>query len=244
MKWFCLICVFGCLAASPATLPTTAPSGLDPNLWARMKQVDARAAGIADLTADFQQRKFTPLLKKPMTSTGTVLARGDLMLWDTRAPEPTLMRVDANQIQVYYPKQKTLEVYPLAGRLAELARSPVPRLATLLDYFSFTPATADDVPEAGAPDRLALRMMPTDKTIAEHVEHVSVLIDSAHGFILALNVIDPDGERTEIRFSNVKTNTKLDDARLELKLPDGVRTVHPLEGLEPPPPPHSSPAPR
>ncbi len=213
------------------TLPAAAPAGIDAPLWASMKQVDARASAIADLTADFEQLKFTPLLKKPMTSSGTVLAKGNIMLWTTRVPEPTVMRVDETEIQVYYPTQKTVEIYPLSGRLAELASSPVPRLAALLDHFSFLPAPVEDLGEKSGPGRLALRMIPTDKTIAEHVARASVLIDSDRGFILALKMTDPDGEHTEIRFSNVRTNTNLDKARLMLTLPQGVKTVHPLEGV-------------
>lgn len=224
------------LADVSTTLPAAAPAGIDAALWAHMKQIDARASAIADLTADFEQFKFTPLLKKPMTSRGVVLAKGNVMLWTTRLPEPTVMRVDENQIQVYYPNQKTAEIYPLSGRLAELASSPVPRLASLLEHFSFSPASVEDFGEKSDRGRLALRMVPSDKSIAEHVQSVSVLIDSDHGFILSLKMVDPDGERTEIRFSNVKTNTNLENARLGLSLPEGVKTVRPLEGIGSPNP--------
>src|SRR5438128_558721 len=91
-------------AEGPSTLPTTPPAGVYPALWARMLQTDAKAAAIQDLTADFEQKKFTPLLKKPMTSTGTVWAKQSAMLWETRQPEPTVMRVDEREVSIYYPK--------------------------------------------------------------------------------------------------------------------------------------------
>ena len=217
-------------AEAPTTLPAAAPQGIDAATWERMKQIDAKAAAIQTLSADFEQSKITPLLKKPMVSAGSVLAKGEVMRWDTRTPEPTLMRVDERQIEIFYPNQKTAEIYPLLSRLAELASSPVPRLATLLDHFSFSPASASDLGQKPDPGQLALRMTPTDKAVAEHVQSGLVLIDAEHGFILALTLTDPDGERTDLRFSNVKINPDLEDSRLKLQLPEGTRIVHPLEG--------------
>jgi outer membrane lipoprotein-sorting protein len=227
-----------CLAASPATLPATVPAGIDGVLWERMKSIDAKAETIADLTANFEQEKFTPLLKKPLVSKGTVVAKGSAMLWDTRSPEPTLMRVDENEVAIYYPNHKTAEVYPLAGQLAAMSSSPVPRLATLLQHFKFAPAAAKDLGERDNPGRLAFRLTPTDSAIREHVDNVCVLIDADHGFILIFQLIDADGERTVIRFSDVKVNTKIDDSRLRLSLPAAVKIVHPLEDLGPPQPGH------
>jgi len=47
------------------------------------------------------------------------------------------MRIDEKEITLYYPKQKTAEVYPMAGQFGAMSSSPVPRLATLLRLFTF-----------------------------------------------------------------------------------------------------------
>jgi outer membrane lipoprotein-sorting protein len=89
--------------------------------------------------------------------------------------------------------------------------------------------------DADRADRLALRLTPSanssDKTLREHVDNVLVLIDTERAFILAFQMTDADQERTVIRFSNVKTNASIDDARLRLHLPPGIKTVRPLENL-------------
>ena len=104
------------------SLPSSPPKGVDAALWARMVAVDTKAGKIIDLTADFEQQKFTQLLKKPMISTGTVHAKGTAMLWDTRTPEPTMMRVDESEVQILYPHQNTVEIYPLAGQWVAMPR--------------------------------------------------------------------------------------------------------------------------
>ncbi len=225
----------GVTRAAPATLPSDPPAGLDPATWERMTKIDQKSQAIVDLSADFEQQKFTPLLKKPMTSTGTVKAKGSAMYWDTKSPSATLMRVDEKQISLFYPQQKTVEIYPIAGDLAALASSPLPHLSMLLNHFKFAPAAAKDMGATDDDAHLTLRLTPIDEDIRKHVDHVTVLIDAGHGFILAFELIDGDGERTVIHFSNVKMNTAMKDEALQLSLPAGTKTVHPLENLGPPP---------
>ena len=232
---FAIACFSAAAGAAPTTFPASPPTGLDAATWERMTKIDQRAQAIVDLSADFEQQKFTPLLKKPMTSSGTVKAKGAAMFWDTRAPSPTLMRVDEKQISLYYPQQKTLEIYPIAGDLAALASSPLPHLSMLLDHFKFAPSAAKDMGAADDDAHLALRLTPLDEDIRKHIDHVTVLIDAGHGFILAFELIDGDGERTVIHFSNVKTNTGMPDDALQIALPAGTKTVHPLENLRTPP---------
>jgi outer membrane lipoprotein-sorting protein len=217
--------------AVAGNLPTTAPSGLDTMLWERMKSIDHAAAQIADLTADFVQQKSTALLKNPMISTGTVWARGSKMLWSSRTPEPTVMQLDEKQLTLFYPDQKTAEIYPLNSQLAQLAASPVPRLADLLEHFNFAVASSKDLGAEPNPSQAAFLLTPTDEDIREHVANVTVLIDAKAGFILTFKMVDTDGDITVLRFSNLKTNTKFDDARLRLELPADVKIVHPLENL-------------
>jgi len=220
-------------AAAAGNLPTTAPAGLDATLWERMKLIDRAAGQISDLTADFEQQKSTALLKNPIVSTGAVWARGSEMLWKSRTPEPTILQVDGKQLTLFYPNQKTAEIYPLSGQIAQLTASPVPRLGDLLEHFSFAAASSDDLGAQPDPNQEAFRLTPTDQDIRQHVQKVTVLIDAKAGYILALKMVDTDGETTALRFSNVKINTNFEDSRLRLELPADVKRVHPLENVGP-----------
>ena len=211
-------------AAGPATLPT------DPALLAKLAAVDAKVAQLHDVTADFTQQKFTPLLKKPLTSTGRVIGKGDRTLWLTEKPEPTSMAVDAGGIRLFYPSQNVVEIYPVQGQLASLASSPLPRLSVLEKFFRF-----ESMP-GGDDTTLKVKLTPTDDTIRDHVDEVDVVLDTSTGIIRSATNIDADGDRTVLTFANVRTDTGLDDAALDLKLPAGTRTVKPLEGLGDSPP--------
>jgi hypothetical protein len=144
------------------------------------------------------------------------------------------MQVTEKEVTLYYPKQRTAEVYAMGGKFAMITSFPVPRLGTLLQHFKFAPIAAKDFGERDEPGRLAFRLTPIDAAIREHVDNVCVIVDADLGLVLVFQLIDADGERTVIRFSDVKVNAGVDDARLRLELPAGAKVVHPLENLPPP----------
>ena len=192
-----------------------------------MVQINERGAKIQFLTADFSQEKITPLLKKPLVSRGRIHVSGPLMRWDTSQPEPTVMRIGEKEVELYYPKQKVVEIYPVDERLGSLAASPLPRLDVLKRFFRF-----EEVAEANSSDKLALKLTPIDESLAKHVEHVQVLLDVQQGYILRAEMLDADGDRTVITFSNISTDNRPPDVSLKIDLPPDVKITRPLEGLQ------------
>ena len=231
MHQFGLIILIGALAVAPATQPS-----VDPALWARMIEIDARAGRINSLVGDFEQRKFTPLLRKPLLSTGRVRVKGATMRWDTEKPEKSVLFVTDKEVKIYYPAQASVEIYAIDQRLAELASSPLPRLAALKDRFSFMQIPVADMDKsADAAKFMALKLIPAQDELRQHVQDVKVLLEMAAGYIVQVELTDADGDRTVDRFVNVQLNGEVGD--LELKTPPGTKISRPLEGLGNQPPP-------
>ena len=220
---------------TPTTPPTSRPANVDPAAWQRMLDIDARAGKIEDLTADFEQQKFTAMLKKPLVSSGVVAVRGSAMLWDTRKPESSQLQIDTKEVRIYYPAQRTIEVYQIQQKLGQLAASPLPRLAVLREHFSFEPIPVGEMGEkddTATENFFAVRMTPIDPELREHVEAVRVLLDAQRGLIIRLEMRDPDGDRTLISFANVKTNVGLKDGDLRIAAPADVKITRPLAAVE------------
>ena len=213
------------LALHYCTVARAAP--LDDATIKRLEAADAKGAAIKDLTAAFEQKKFSPLLKKPLVSRGTIRAAGEAMLWLTESPEPTRLRIDGRSIQLLYVNQKSLEVYPLKGKLASMATSPLPRLATLREKFDLA---ADP---AAKPGTLSVLLTPKDAELKPFIERVRVTLNEAVGVVETFELTDPDGERTEITFSDPKPNTGLTAKDLDLAVPPGTKTTHPLDAAAP-----------
>ena len=212
--------------------PTSRPANIDPATWTRMIDIDAKSAQVKDLTADFEQQKFTAMLKKPLVSSGKVFVRGSAMLWDTRKPEPTALQVTATEARIYYPSQNTIEVYQIQQKLAELAASPLPRLSTLLAHFNFEPLAISEMGEKDEQKFLAVKMTPSEAEMREHIDEIHVLLNAQTGLIERMEMRDPDGDRTVMTFSNAKINGSLRDSDLQLHAPADVKITHPLAAIE------------
>ena len=195
--------------------------------------INAKTAAVKSLTADFEQSKFTPLLKKPLISSGTVVSAGGTSLWTTLKPQATSMRVTDHEIRIFYPAQQTVEIYPLTGQLGALAASPLPDLSTLKRFFSLDRMSAADVDKAASDDTcLAVKLTPIDPELGTHVKEVHVLLDRTTGAIRQVDNLDPDGDVTKMAFNNVKLDAALPADALKLVVPDGTKQVHPLAGMD------------
>jgi outer membrane lipoprotein-sorting protein len=216
--------IVACLACFTAAAMPCAASAEDAKLAARLDDIDRRAGQTADLSGVFRQEKHTALLKKPLVSTGRIRMKGPVVRWDTEQPEPAVLHSDGREIRLYYPRQSVVEVYPIDRRLSDLAASPLPRLAALRDHFRI---------EAGGTPRdpartIEIRLIPTDKLLAEHVDEVRVTLDVPSACVTKVEMFDADGDTTVIQFTDVKTNTGIKDSELDLVLPAGTKVSRPL----------------
>lgn len=220
--------------AVPAQAPP-APADVDPVLWNRLQDIGRVASKIETLTADFTQRRHTSLLKEPLESSGQVLVKGGRTIWHTVKPRKNDMLITDDELRLYYPEEKLLEIYPIGRRGGELAASPVPRLETLVEYFtirSVATTMIEDEQIADAVTRgdlLAVRLVPHDPELARHLSQIDVFIRTETAYARRVEMTDTEGERTVLVFENVKTNEPLDDARLRLDVADDVRISRPLQ---------------
>jgi len=225
-----MVCAAAALMSGAQPVPT---QPIPPRTALKELQVlddlDRRSAMVQDLQAEFQQRKFTALLKEPLVSSGTILVKGDRVRWDTKRPHPTITTIDPAELRIYYPEQRTVEVYPVTGELSRLTASPIPRMSELAKDFTITVVEAS--PDEPASERGAVRVLltPIHEAVREHVKEVRVLIDQETGCARRLDITDMDGERTEVVFSRTRINTGLNENDLELKVPKDTVIVRPLE---------------
>ncbi|MCH8147699.1 MAG: outer membrane lipoprotein carrier protein LolA [Planctomycetes bacterium] len=215
-----------CCAATKAGDEFQSPNA---DFHARLEAVDRLAASITDLTSRFVEQKHTALLKKPMVSKGRVRMKGSHTRWETDAPHRTTMLMDAKRVRIHYPRRKVVEVYPIDDQLRQLFVSPVPRWAPLRDRFFVEPIPAGDVPDEYQ-DRerfLAVRLTAKDDSLQRFVARVDVVLDTTTGCAARVDMIDGDGERTTITFSETTTNSGLGDRHFDFAAPEGTKVVYP-----------------
>jgi outer membrane lipoprotein-sorting protein len=200
----------------------------------RLEEIDKAIGAITDLRAEFEQRRHTPLLKVPMMSSGRVVLRAERVRWDTVRPRPSVMTIDRHEVRIYDPEAEVLEVYELGGSLAEFSGSPLPRLETLRRNFSLAPMAPRDLGAPAGDDRyVGIELTPATEDLREHVSRVRVVLDTSVPCVNVIEIVDADGERTEIRFTEVRINTGVKESELTLEVPAGTRVSRPLGAAQP-----------
>ena len=227
----------------PDAPAATAPAPKSDDLSARLDALDKKIAAIKDLSADFEQQKKTALLKKPLTSSGTIKLKGDKTRWDTTKPHPTVMTIDAKEVRIYYPQQKTVEVYPVQGEMAKLASSPLPRIPVIREQFDIAEIKATDIDANATGDLLALSLTPKSNALKEHIDTIRVMVDLTTACARTVEIKDADGDLTTITFTSIRVDAGISDKDVELTTPKGTTTSRPLEGGAPKQPDAPSPKP-
>ena len=223
-----LICAV--LMQAPGSRPA---SPADSTEFSQMlRQIDERGLQVRDVTARFKQIKHTALLREPMRSEGTVRIRRNgqtaLMRWETTKPHPTTIVTTESELQIYYPRQALLEIYPLESGLAQLAGSPLPQMEFARKYFTIDECKWEGLDSSQADRRLAVRLTPIEERLREHVLEVRVLIDTQTACIISAEIDYPDNERLVLEFSEIRLNTGVEESELRLKVGADVEVTHPL----------------
>ncbi|HEY3358513.1 MAG TPA: outer membrane lipoprotein carrier protein LolA, partial [Polyangia bacterium] len=186
-------------ASQPA--PKGAPSVAD--LLARVEQA---RAGTETLVADFTQRKRLSLFKDELTSKGSLkFKRPNRLRWEYVAPEKSVILFDGARVTVRAPGAPP-EVYDLAKQPG--MQAVFDRILVWLGRGSLADAAKDyDVKVVGP---AALRLTPKG-SLAKHLIDVEMRFDAAWQ-LAYVQVREKSGDQTQITFTNLRRNVKLDDA--------------------------------
>jgi outer membrane lipoprotein-sorting protein len=196
-----------------------------------LKQLDEKVALISDLTADYQERKFLPFLKEPLTSMGTLYATQDASKWENRTPSKSTMVIGRSEVRIYYIDRNVVEVFKIDQQMRRLTVSALPNLSKLKESFDMeTIPLAERGKDAQAPFRSALRLRPITESLKKHVSELRLLIDTRSGVAVRVEWTAPEGDRTVLTFSKIRLNQGLANDDLALKVPVDAKITHPLGG--------------
>lgn len=195
----------------------------------RLEALDARAAKIHGLRARFEQRKHTPMLKRPMVSRGTLTVLGPRSRWETTEPHPSVMTIDESSLRIYYPEHRVQEVFLIGQDVRMVSGSPLPRLSLLRELFEISEASEEvEAKESDGERWLALALRPKTDAFREHVHRVVVVIDTQVPIARRIVMEMADGDRTEMLFHDPVMDVAIQESDVEFKAPAGTRIVHPL----------------
>lgn len=183
-------------------------------------QVQAFYDDVGDLRANFTQRSQSVALGGSggeSTGQGTmVFAKPGRMHWEYTAPEPSVVVSDGETLWIYDPEAREVQVLSVgSGILSSAGLAFLLGDGDLLETFEVEAEGCGQTP-------VRLRLLPREDAPYEQIG-LHVAPDS--GMVVATQVTDLFGNRTELDFSNLETNLGPSDDLFRFEPPSGTRIL-------------------
>jgi outer membrane lipoprotein-sorting protein len=201
-----------------------------------LQRLDNAASHFQSMSATVTYLTHTDVIDENATETGDVLmkkvAPGEVQgLINFTAPNPRSVTFEKRNVQIYYPKIKTLQVYDLEEHGEQLDKFLMIGFGTsgielAKDY---TMTVLDTEAVKGMPGQAVhIELIPKSGAARRYVKKLELWIPE-HGdpYPSREKITEPSGDSRTMTYSNLKINPTLPPDALKLKLPSGVRTEHP-----------------
>lgn len=208
------------LAALTASGQTPLNSADADALIARMREHRAKFPA---LTADFTEEKTIRLLKKPVTSAGTLAFEApDKFRREMKGPNPSLTVSNGQKLWIYYPHFKEAELYTLGGR--GFFDDSIAALTAGLNFQNISEFYRYEAFRDGDGYRFHLR--PRSGGLKRMVRELKVYVTP--DFLIRRTEAElPKGDRVITSYRNQKS-TALPASTFEFKPPPEARISKPL----------------
>lgn len=199
----CSAIIFGLLASQPAW-----PTGGADELKRFVN--DTRT-----VSAKFTQIQTNERGEKLASSSGEmILSRPGRFRWSYTQPYDQLMVCDGAKIWLYDPDLSQVTVRPAAEALSGTPAALLAQKSTLTDQFSI-----EELGQRQGSEGVRLRPLNADG------DFEAIELWLSRGAPDRMVFLDRIGNRTEVAFSQIQVNGKIDETQLRFKPPKGVEVV-------------------
>lgn len=215
-------------------LSTPARLGADDALDALLAKLQERQKGLRTLAASLDQTRRVSLLDRPARARGRLLVRwGDAggrracaVRWELTEPEPVVHLLRADRLLTLYPADREAERMALPPTFApflDFVGAPVVTPAHREQFEVSTLAAAGPAADGAfrfpeeekAPGAVGLVFRPRNEKLGKVLREVRLLLDAEKLWVTRLAVLEPNGDRTEVAFTDVRENVPAPDNAFE-----------------------------
>jgi hypothetical protein len=195
-------------------------------------RLDEAAPGFRNISADLERVTHTAIINDNSVESGAMKMlreRGGVhVLIEFTRPDPKVYALKNRRAEIFYPKIQTIHEYDL-GKSKSLVEqflllgfgTPGKELSK-----SYAVKVAGEGMVHGA-KTTRLELVPKAAKVKEYFSKVELWIPLDSGYPVRQKFYQASGDTTTITYSNVKINTALTAALLELKAPPGTKREFP-----------------
>lgn len=204
------------------------------SLDAILARMDRTAKEFKSLSAKTKRIDFTAVLNESSESTGEVRMKrgkgGVAGVMEFGEPDPRKIQLYGHTAKIYYPKANTVEIYD-TGKYA--GAKDIDRFVLLGFGTSGAELKKDYAVKEIGPEKLdslsttRIELTPHSRELQKMVTKIELWIPEGKSNPVQEKVFKPSKDYLLIKYSDLVVNPPLPDSAFQLKLPAGVKEIHP-----------------
>jgi len=195
-----------------------------------LARMDRAAAEFHSLSAAMKRVQFTAVLSESSEMDGTVRLRrtkaGTQGIVEFRQPEQRTVFINGKQVQIYYPKANTVEIYDTSKYTSNMDQ-------ILLLGFGTSAAElkkAYDIKDGGVQkihgaDATRIELMPRSDEMKKLI--IELWIPEGQSNPARAKFSEPSKNYELVDYTEIKVNPPLPESAFAWKLPANVKKIHP-----------------
>ena len=205
-------------------LPTLAVAADDPlGIAKRLQETYDKTSSI---TAEFRQVTSSRMSRRVRRGSGKmVIQKPGKMRWDYGEPEPQVIICDGETILMYFTNAKQMLTAPAEDYLrSDITYSFFAGTGNILkDFDIYPPDLTLETDLEPSDDSHSIKLVP--KVKHPQVEYLHVWVDRKHSMISRMQIVDLFGSITDLYFTHIETNRKIDRERFQFTPPPDTEII-------------------
>jgi outer membrane lipoprotein-sorting protein len=197
-----------------------------------LARMDHAAQDFRALSANMKRVQFTAVISEANEMEGVVrlkrLKGSTVGIVDFQHPEQRTVYINGHNVQIYYPKANTVEIYDSSKYTSNIDQFLLLGFGTssaeLQKSYDLKMAGTETI-GGGATTRI--EMTPKSAELKKLITKIELWIPEGQDTAIQEKVTEPSKNYELITYSEVKVNPSLPDSSFELKLPAKVKKIHP-----------------
>jgi outer membrane lipoprotein-sorting protein len=197
-----------------------------------LARMDRAAQDFRSLSATMKRIQYTAVISESNEMDGVVrlkrLKKGTVGVVDFQHPEQRTVYVNGHDIQIYYPKANTVEIYDSSKYTANIDQFLLLGFGTssteLQKSYDLKMAGLETI---GGVATTRIEMTPKSAELKKLITKIELWIPEGQDTPIQEKVTEPSKNYELITYSDVKVNPNLPDSSFELKLPEKVKKIRP-----------------
>jgi outer membrane lipoprotein-sorting protein len=197
-----------------------------------LARMDRAAQAFRAVSANMKRVQFTAVISESNEMEGVVRLKrskvGTVGIVDFQQPEQRTVYVNGHNIQIYYPKANTVEIYDSSKYTPNIDQFLLLGFGTsaaeLQKSYDLKMSGTEMI---GGVATTRIEMTPKSDELKKLITKMELWIPEGQDNPIQEKVTEPSKNYELISYSDIKVNPDLPESAFELKLPAKVKKIHP-----------------